>query len=104
MTPKLLALILGLIGLLAGSMQFLDGEADGAQLSYYSNGNPKESAAFLDFERHGPCQRWYEDGTPRAEGEFEHGRKVGQWTWWTTEGEVDSERSGYYVDGRKTSG
>ncbi len=95
-----LSLILGALGLLAGTSEFLADDGDALQQSYYANGNTKESAAYVEFRRHGPCRRWYEDGTLRAEGEYDHGKLVGEWTWWSPDGDLDEERSGFYVAGR----
>lgn len=104
MKLHLLALLLGLGGLASGAAQLLAGDSDGLQRSYFSNGNLKESAAFEGDRRHGACRRWYADGAPRSEGEFEGGVRVGAWTFWTETGEVDRERSGFYVAGRRQEG
>jgi antitoxin component YwqK of YwqJK toxin-antitoxin module len=103
MNLKTIALILGLCGLVAGSSQLSAGSSGEVQTSYYANGNRKESVPLREDERHGLCRRWYRDGSLRAEGEFELGRMVGEWTFWGEDGEVDRERSGFYVDGRKRS-
>jgi antitoxin component YwqK of YwqJK toxin-antitoxin module len=103
MNLRTFALILGLAGLTAGASQLVEGSSSEVQKSYYSNGHAKESVAFVDDLRHGLCRRWHRDGSPRAEGEFDHGQMVGQWTFWSEDGQLDLERSGYYVAGRKRS-
>lgn len=103
MSLKTLALILGLAGLVAGSSQLFAGGSEEVRTSYFANGNPKESVPMQEHERHGLCRRWYRDGTLRAEGEYELGVMVGEWAFWDEDGELDTERSGYYVAGRRRS-
>jgi len=94
MNPRLITLVLGVVGLVA-SLDVLAGsrvEEDQVLTSYYSNGQAKETARFEA-----------RDGTLRAEGVFEDGKMVGDWTWLTPAGERDLERSGRYLAGRRVS-
>ena len=106
MSIRLITITIGVIGLVAslGVLAGAGGDGDDAvHTSYYSNGQPKETARFVAGIRDGECTRWYEDGTLKAEGVFEQGKMVGDWVWMTPEGEPDARRSGIYEAGRRRS-
>ncbi|MBK7645273.1 MAG: hypothetical protein IPJ19_19900 [Planctomycetes bacterium] len=46
---------------------------------------------------------WHPNGAKRAEGTFSAGKMSGIWQFWKADGSVDSELSGLYAGGARTS-
>ncbi len=52
-----------------------------------------EEAWFLD-KRHGASTSYHPNGTLASQGSYSHGQKAGEWSYWSPDGTLDTERSG----------
>lgn len=100
-----LFLLLGSLGLVAAVFA-LRGSANQGEFKtdYYANGQVQSECACKDGVRQGPAKRFWADGKPQAEGQYADGTMSGHWTFWNQDGSEDLERSGDYVDGKRTGG
>lgn len=103
MNTKLLLIAVGLIGLIP-LVRTLTASGPEAVETFYADGTLKSRTETRDGRPDGQCTRFYADGSKMAEGSFEDGEESGQWTFYDREGQVDSEKSGLYDDGRRVSG
>ena len=97
------ALTFGVIpsGSPTGSEMLARAQAQEEVVAYYSNGSKKSVLNYADGQRSGPGVYWHKSGIKAAEGRFEGGQRQGRWIFWGADGQVDAERSGLYVDGKR---
>jgi hypothetical protein len=71
----------------------------------WPNGYPKTRTTYVSAPtsdgrvRHGAYRAWHENGQEAARGRFEEGERQGAWRFWSLTGELDTRRSGVYLDG-----
>jgi hypothetical protein len=70
-----------------------------SQATYYANGQVEMECETKADKREGACRRFYPDGAKQAEGQYVDGKMEGTWTFWLSDGSVDTSRSGNYVAG-----
>ena len=106
MSIKILALLMGLLGLTAatGVVFERDAMAREAHVSHYGDGTKRESTYFEAGKRNGPTQRWYPDGTLKSEGLYAGGLREGEWLCQNPDGSLDTDHSGFYANGKLISG
>jgi antitoxin component YwqK of YwqJK toxin-antitoxin module len=81
-------------GQVSTSMYFNEnGDLEGEYKSYYRSGQLRERATYVGHDnlRDGKVISFYEDGQVESEGQYDEGAKVGRWTYYRTDGEIDHE-------------
>jgi antitoxin component YwqK of YwqJK toxin-antitoxin module len=76
----------------AQTMQFTDGQIDGAIVQYHTNGQKRAERRFEKGVAHGVQTQWYEDGKKYFEATFEKGKQHGIETIWDPQGNVVKRR------------
>jgi antitoxin component YwqK of YwqJK toxin-antitoxin module len=104
MKPVLvLAALAGTLFLARGLVADLSAAQPEPRITYYGNGAKKNATEFEDGVRSGGSRQWYPGGQLEWEGNYEDGYREGEWTFWLENGEVDAERTGTYVGGKKAA-
>lgn len=65
-----------------------EGQKDGVWTSYFENGQKNSEANFKNGVNHGYSMVWYPNGNVRYFGDYNNGKKVGEWIFYTEDGEV----------------
>ena len=106
---KLTWIGIGLVGvalLLGGASGISWGSAaaaDEVQTTYYPSGQVQSSSTRIKGQREGAASEWYADGQQRCSGEYRDGLREGAWVFFKTDGSIDNERTGSYVQGKRVS-
>ncbi len=79
--------------------QYVDGEQDGAWMSWWDNGQPLDETHYQHGVKHGAWTVRAENGVLMVQGEYRLGKEHGAWTWWHRNGKKKAVAS--YVDGLK---
>ena len=73
------------------------------QTTFYANGQIEMECGTQAGKREGACRRFYPDGAKQAEGQYVDGKMEGEWTFWLSDGSVDTARSGTYAAGGRVA-
>jgi len=72
---------------------YLDGEKDGNWNSRYENGKLAFKGAYIRGQKHSKHIYYYNDGTIRLESKYEHGRSIGFWKYFDSNGKLYKVKS-----------
>jgi antitoxin component YwqK of YwqJK toxin-antitoxin module len=102
MKPVLaLAALAGIVVLARGLVADLAHASPEPRLTYYGDGQKKNSTEYVDGARTGASEQWHPGGQQEWSGEYADGLREGEWSFWLEDGSLDEERSGTYEDGKK---
>ena len=59
---------------------------------WHENGSNKSVQLFKDAKKNGIWREWYDTGKKKLEGTYENNARVGTWTKWFPNGEIEKER------------
>ena len=88
-------------GALKEAGPFYGGVKQGAWTYWYEDGRKKLESAYVNGMAEGRSLAWHDNGVLRADGNARAGMLHGVCTFWDREGNLDLERSGRYIDGKK---
>ncbi|MBM3987507.1 MAG: hypothetical protein FJ294_06075 [Planctomycetes bacterium] len=95
------SLAFGAVAVAGGVQSYLRSDAANAQVSFHADGTRRNSTEYIDGQKHGLSEQWHRDGKLEWQGHFAQGLRTGEWRFWNEAGELDSERSGTYAEGRR---
>lgn len=108
-TMRLIWIAVGVAGialLLGGASGLTRGAAvaaDDTQTTYFQSGQIQTRFTRIDGQREGAASEWYANGQERCAGEYLHGEREGAWVFFHSDGSIDAERTGTYVQGKRVS-
>ena len=86
-------------GMLRGDYPYLTGKAHGDHRSYGETGVLVRSVHYENGVKHGPSMNYFDNGLLYKGGEFRNGFRSGWWDIYESPGELDTDRSGFYLNG-----
>ena len=84
--------------------EYRDGEKHGVRRQVTEDGDLLLEENWFRDHLHGPSSGYHSNGMPASRGSYEHGDRVGPWTFWTEDGEIDEELTRVYEPKGQRSG